>query len=59
MDELRLRLDESNDMGWGWLKLDVLQVKVPFVGHSSARCYSRLHNALHTEIFRNLFGCVG
>ena len=26
---------------------------------SSRGNYSRLHNALHTQIFKNLFGCVG
>ena len=38
VDELRLRLDESDDVGWNWLKLDVPKVKVPFVEHSSGRC---------------------
>ena len=38
MDELRLRLDESNDVGWGWLELDIPQVKMPFVKQSSGRC---------------------
>ena len=38
MDELRLGLDEGNDVGWNWLELDVPQVKVPFVEQSSARC---------------------
>ena len=38
MDKLRLRLDESNDVGCGWLELDIPQVKVLFVGHSSGRC---------------------
>ena len=37
VDKLRLGLDESDDVGWGWLKLDVPQVKVPFVEQSSGR----------------------
>ena len=38
VDKLTLGLDEGDDVGWNWLKLDVPQVKVPFVENSSGRC---------------------